>query len=542
MPLTFPDRATTALRALLVLTLGLGAVYYIRFSLHWPLLLDSPVMHYVRFLMDHGMRPYREITDNNMPGAYITEGWAMSLFGGTDFGWRLYDFTLLGVLTLAMVVIAWPVDWLAGIYAGGLFTLVHASEGPFYAGQREQLMATLLMVSCALLFLSVRRHLPPLMFLVGFLSAMAASIKPTISPVALFLVLAAAFVLHRRRLPVRASLLYGSGGLLLALLLNIGFLVRYHAVQPFLFILHTITPAYISLNRPGFGFLTRHLVPDNLLVLIGLAAVVLLLRRHWDWERGVLAVAAAAGILSFYIQQKGFLHHRYLFLVFILLLTAMELTPAARSRGLLRALGLAGILFTIVLSVPHYLSLLRHTSPHRELTPTLEADLESLGGQQLQHQVQCFDLIFGCLNSLYHLGLVENTGYTGDLLLFAEKPNVATDFYRTMFQALDAQHPASVYVITNNWFGHSSSFDRLNNWPQFASYLHDHFTLVRTRTFPLEDRNAPSSDPMQEPYTYRIYVRNGSPVLQLAAHACAAEPSTGRAGSCGPPPGSSSQP
>ncbi len=524
MQLTRVDRSITVLRFSLVLVFVFCALFYIRFSLHWPLLLDSPVMHYVRFLMDHGLRPYRDITDNNMPGAYITEGWAMSVFGGGDLAWRMYDFTLLAALTLAMVVIARGTDWLAGIYAGGMFLLLHASEGPFYAGQREQLITTLLMVSCALLFSSVRHRLPPLMFLVGFLSAMAASIKPTITPLALFLVLIAAFVLHRRRLEFRPSLLYGFCGLLLALFLNIGFLVRYHAVRQFVFILHTITPAYVSLNRPGFGYLARRLVPGNLLLLMFLATVLFLLRRRADWERVVLAVVAATGIFSFFVQQKGFLHHRYIFLAFVLLLIALEFAPATRSRGMVRALGSAGIILTLALSVPHYMGLLRHTSPHRELSPTLEADLNALGGQQLQKKVQCFDLIFGCLNSLYHLGLVENTGYTGDLLLFVEQPNAATTYYRRMFEDLNAKDPASVYVITNNWFGHPSSFDRLNNWPQFASYLRNNFVLVRTREFPLEDRNAPSTDGKEEPYTYRIYVRKGSPVLARAAEVCDADP------------------
>ncbi len=85
------------------------------------MLVDSPIMHYVNFLMRHGMRPYQEITDNNMPGAYLTEGWAMRVFGGGDLGWRVYDFFLLGVITAAVTTIAWHRDRLAGIYAGGIF-------------------------------------------------------------------------------------------------------------------------------------------------------------------------------------------------------------------------------------------------------------------------------------------------------------------------------------------------------------------------------------------------------------------------------------
>ena len=59
-------------------------------------------MHYVNFLMSHGLQPYSQITDNNLPGAYLIESWAMHVFGGGDLAWRIYDFFLLGVLTLSM--------------------------------------------------------------------------------------------------------------------------------------------------------------------------------------------------------------------------------------------------------------------------------------------------------------------------------------------------------------------------------------------------------------------------------------------------------
>ena len=46
-------------------------------TVHWPIVGDAPLFHYIAFLMDHGMKPYREITNNSMPGSYLTEAWAM---------------------------------------------------------------------------------------------------------------------------------------------------------------------------------------------------------------------------------------------------------------------------------------------------------------------------------------------------------------------------------------------------------------------------------------------------------------------------------
>ena len=75
-------------------------VVFIACSWHWPLTSDASLMHYVVFLMRHGMQPYRNIIDMNLPGSYLMEGAAISAFGRDSIGCRLYDLTLLAVLLL----------------------------------------------------------------------------------------------------------------------------------------------------------------------------------------------------------------------------------------------------------------------------------------------------------------------------------------------------------------------------------------------------------------------------------------------------------
>ena len=70
-------RCVANVRAAIVVGTVAWAIYCGVFSLYWPLMVDSPSMHCVTFLMDHGMKPYREITNNNMLGSYLTEAWAM---------------------------------------------------------------------------------------------------------------------------------------------------------------------------------------------------------------------------------------------------------------------------------------------------------------------------------------------------------------------------------------------------------------------------------------------------------------------------------
>src|SRR5579875_1235195 len=83
-----------SVRFTLLLAFASATFAYLVISWRWPLMWDMQVMHYVSFLIDRGWAPYRQIGDMNMPGAYLFEGWALHLFGSTDLGWRLYDFSL----------------------------------------------------------------------------------------------------------------------------------------------------------------------------------------------------------------------------------------------------------------------------------------------------------------------------------------------------------------------------------------------------------------------------------------------------------------
>src|SRR6202012_5149789 len=109
----------------------------------------------------------------------------------------------------ALIIISMPYDWVAGLYAGVVFVLIHGSEGPWNAGQREQIMITLIMVRYAHLFTAMRRQKPLLLLAFGFVIGFAASLKPTAAPLGLILLLVAALALRRRNIKSSSYLAYG---------------------------------------------------------------------------------------------------------------------------------------------------------------------------------------------------------------------------------------------------------------------------------------------------------------------------------------------
>jgi hypothetical protein len=125
--------------------------------------------------------------------------------------------------------------------------------------------------------------------------------------------------------------------------------------------------------------------------------------------------------------------------------------------------------------------------------------------------VQCFDVTQGCLNALYHLGLVENIPFTGDLLFFAKRPSPAREYYHRIYWEHERQDPATVLVIGNQYFGEPDGFAKVHFYPRFDEFLRRNFTETIARSFPMEGEVDPARAAAGDlAPAYRIYVRNGT--------------------------------
>ena len=212
MQMTLSDRQVSFFRLVCIAILFAAAVCYGVFTIHWPWMWDTDLMHYLVFLTKHGKVAYRDIYDMNMPGCYLMERWAIDIFGSSNLGWRFYEFTLLGVMTLAACVIALPYDWLAGLAAGVLFAIFHGVDLAIMATERDEVMTVLLLIGYAFLFLAVRKSRAVLMLPFALSVGMAMLIKPTAALFAITLLLFAYFALKQRAQPLSAYVLYSFAG------------------------------------------------------------------------------------------------------------------------------------------------------------------------------------------------------------------------------------------------------------------------------------------------------------------------------------------
>ncbi|MHB1022481.1 MAG: hypothetical protein ACYC46_06585 [Acidobacteriaceae bacterium] len=508
----FTKHRVFVFKASLSLILFICAALFVVRTVHWPMVGDAPLMPYVVFLMHHGMVPYTQIIDVNMPGTYFLVDAAQHLFGDGSLGWRMFDFSLMGMAALAMLAIALPYDWFAGIFAAVLFLLIHGRDGLIHLGQRDLMMAVLLLLAYAFLFLALRKNYPWAMLLFGVCAGMAATIKPTALPLAVVLLALAVFTLKRRGRAAAAYGLYGVAGLLLPLAAMVGFLLHEHALQDFWRLMQTLVPYHNSLGRIPLGHLLRLGISSVLLPLTLLWLPVAIVQKSWQrWEGAALWMGFVFGLLSFYVQGKGFPYHRYPSEAFLLILMGIDFTRMLQAaeipyRQALRTMAVAGLCVGVLFTAPTSLAIASHFDwKSLGYLPQLQTDLNNLGGAKLSGQVQCLDTASGCTNVLYNMKLVQDTGYLYDCYLFQSKKNPVAEQYRKGFWEAIQKNPPLAFILTNQvCFDDAHSYQQLNAWPQFYNYLQANyaFRIERRPLQPVGWWRHPAVS-----YGYRIYVR-----------------------------------
>lgn len=538
-------RSTTAITVICALA-------FVFTSLHWPLVGDASLMHYVIFLADRGRVPYKDIIDVNLPGTYAAAWLVMHTFGTSAIAWRLYDI-VLGIATAgAMTLIAWPVDRLAGLLAGALFFLIHGRDGIAELGQRDLLMAVLLLWAVALLLMAMRRarmrvpqvsvlrpgvstnHGPTRKVEYFFLAAaatlagFAATVKPT---AAVFWAATLLFIMplksrHLNR--SRAASLRGGVerplsparfwlvcilSFLIAPALELCLILRYGAWQGFWFTITRLDALHNRLLRvPGRYFLA-HPLPSTLLPLLLLGVVVLLLRRQKQLDllsttETLVAINFLCGLFSFFIQRKALPYHRYPADAFFILLVSMVFFHAVHQRHVSKVLafaGAAGLLFCSLVLAPQSLArTLRFDVSTAGFSTLLQADLTQLSGNaSLDGHVQCIDFTAGCLTTLYRMGLTQSTGFLYDCYAFQSDTDPVVREYRQRFRAALEAHPPEVIIQSDQDCGHPHSFNNIARWPELGQFITSNYTLVKQVTPPEPIRWA---DKPAMPYSYRIYL------------------------------------
>jgi hypothetical protein len=506
MPRSFENRRFSPFEVALLAALVALSGFFVLTTLHWPLVGDASLIHYVVFLMQHGRAPYRDIVDINMPGMYLIDWVVIKCVGSGSLAWRFFDLLLMAVAAVGMLVIAWPHSRFAGCFSAALFLLIHGRDGIAQTGQRDLIMSALLLASMVFLFLAFRNKNPYLIALTGLFAGIATTVKPT---AALFTVafLIAAFLFARK---CHSSgwryLANGIAGLTLPIAIIIIFLACEDALAAFWVTLHGLVLYHAGLDHHPLGFLLLHSISPLLPLVVPWAYLMIRQQRWRCWEDATLLIAIACGLISYCVQGKGYPYHRYPLLAFLLLSMGLCFTSAWRARGFDRVIGGAALLVGVLVIAPTSAVVSsRYDWRNQEFFTSLQSDLDRLGGAGLSNHIQCMDTSSGCIDTLDRMDLIQSTGFLYDCYVLNADQTPVTEEIRTRFWKALQANPPRVFVVTDQLcLGNPPAFGKIGNWPLFNRYLDTNYVFTEERK---------PSKPMrwwsraQMPASYRIYIQ-----------------------------------
>ena len=478
-------------------TAGISCAFAMASAWRWPLVGDAALMRYVVFLLHTGMAPYREIVDVNLPGSYALEAMAMRLFGAGAVGLRLYDGALCAVVCACAVVLS-KRGWrqrLCGGLAGLLFVLVHLRDGVVQAGQRDLAMAAMALVALVLL---LRLRGASGVFGFELLVGLTLVVKPTLVLMA-FLPLYAAW-LRRERL----SLAEIAGGVcaLLAPAAVVGWwLWRWKSLSAFWQVLGGIEATHGALARKGIWFLLGH-APAPVGFLLLLAFVLwTMLRCEMDCELKVIGVATGCGLASYLLQQKGFPYQRYTFLALALLWVFRIFARSLESEGWERWCAVAAVGVSCFWFAPRFAWRVSTFDRGAPFEQALGADLKARGVQA--GDIQCLDMVGGCVATLNSLGLRQSTGYLYDCYAYVGSQAAQAAYRAGFLSSMERARPEVIVLSSQYCLGEPEDQGRVARWPEMDRLL--------SREYRADGEWAPAAkirwwSEMEMPPSYRIYV------------------------------------
>ena len=110
------------------------------FSLAWRMQHDTPLLHYVAFLInEHGYVPYRDVFETSMPGSLLFHVLVTDWFGYGDLALRVIDLVLLAVLMSLSASYLRVFGILPALFGPLCFALFYLGFGPQMSLQRDYL-------------------------------------------------------------------------------------------------------------------------------------------------------------------------------------------------------------------------------------------------------------------------------------------------------------------------------------------------------------------------------------------------------------------
>lgn len=449
-------------------------------SLHWPLVHDAPIMHYIAWRISEGAVPYRDLFDMNVAGTYLIHVAALQAFGTSDAGWRAFDLAWLLASSLALAAFARPWGWVAATGSALLFATYHLAGGAWQAGQRDFFLVLFLVLGA----LGVARWTVGAGRVNLAYSGLALGAGITIKPHAVLLAGALAAVvlvvgLRSGSAVVRPVAIFG-----VAMALVPAVVVTWIAAAGGLaawrdIVMHYLVPYYARLGRErSWAFYRWH-------VWIPLAAAVILALAHavfagrYTTRHAIATLGVASGVVHYVGQGKGWEYHLYPLAAFAALLAFSELQAALAHRRIIGVPLAMSLGLTLVWLAQTGVEA-SQASWIRDKEEVVEALTQDLGPLTPNDSVQVLDTTDGGIHALLRLRVRQPTRFLYDFHFFHDEEAVEIRAIRAEFmRELTARSPRFIVLFRRGW--PQAGPERIARFPELDRWLGEGYRILHDR-------------------------------------------------------------
>ncbi len=450
-------------------------------SLHWPVIGDASLFHFLanQFLM--GAVPYRDIFDVNMPVIYGIHA-AIVRFGGMSDGpWRVFDLGAAAIMSGSILMLVRPSGLAAAILTLLVMLATHLLLGPYAAGQRDYLIAILAVIAAWMSALAAedpqRRRMS--LFAVGAVAIAAACIKPT-ALLLLFLPALTVSELGRRDV---ISIVAGSTAIGI---LVFGTLAVLGAMSPFITMMRDLMPRYAKLDNRTIPEVMLRAAP-GLMPLMGLTAAAILGITGPKPPRARAMIGLTAfGLIHLLAQRKGYFYHVYPLAIGIACWGGWSLAYLPIWRAF------ACLVATVSALGWNFVHSVNKVERYTELRAAADMQMTLQSRLPPGARVQVLDSDRGAFLAMARAGIRQATPHIQWFSLI-----VADERRREEFLAALKTDPPAAVLLTDDFWPTGGGFEAIEKWKEFKTFLTSYYDLDATG-------NADEID-------WRFYLRHAPP-------------------------------
>jgi hypothetical protein len=471
-------------------------------SRYQPIEWDLGMMHYIAWLVNEkGFILYRDIFENNFPGAFLFQCLLGKLFGYEALPLRIVDFfMLLGIGFFSWKILA-PISRPAALFCPALFAVIYLSNGSYVFLQRDYIAILPILTAVAYLLSKNEVRLKDFVWL-GALCGFSCGFKPNVIVAfpALFYIAVTRFKPADNYYPGFFRT-YIQPFLLMSLAFTVVFSIPFiwglwHCdYAQFIYIYKTFTPIYVNSRIDLFQYasLEEHLqsLMDSQLHQLKGTAMSAIPGLSWAWflnrdntanRNRIKAIAIIIFAFSWYELMAGKYWFAHLLptyfwntLGFSLLLSA----PTQFSSNIRNALSLSCIAITAGLAF-YLCHFLYQITPHGLYTSSNSHIRSEKIAAYLKENLQPGDTVQGIdgsgdgQGSLLIARATPATRYLEDIPLYMQPNAPATQAFRQEFlTTLTKKSPAYIVYIEN--YFHPAGGNRLAEFRELNSFVKNNY-------------------------------------------------------------------